>query len=261
MIADLQRSHVALAAAQDEAVRHARLVAIGEMSAAVAHEIRNPLGALSNCVQMLRESPHRQADDAELLEIVHQETVRLGAIVSDFLAFGRPGTPHLAAVDVQELLEETANLLRRDEHRSAAVTIALRCPPAPLLVRGDRDQLRQVFFNLFMNACAAMGARGGTIEVLVHSLPGAVEITVSDTGPGIAPEALPRVFEPFFTTRSDGTGLGLAIVRRIIESHGGTIEAASPASRGAVFTCVVPAASPDDEPTAKSAKPAVVAHG
>jgi signal transduction histidine kinase len=261
VIEDLRRSHEALAAAQDETVRQARMVAIGELSAAVAHEIRNPLGALSNCVQMLRESPHRQPDDAELLAIVYDETVRLEAIVSDFLAFGRPRPPHLTAVDVQELLQDTANLLRRDEHRSAAVTITLRCPPKPVFVRGDRDQLRQVFLNLFVNACDAMGKSGGTIEAIVGGRPGTVEITVSDSGPGIPAEALARVFEPFFTTRGGGTGLGLAIVWGILEAHRGTVTVASPPQRGAVFTCVLPAALPDDESRLKAAKPAVVAHG
>jgi signal transduction histidine kinase len=261
MIEDLRRSHEALTVAHDDAVQRARMVAIGELAAAVAHEIRNPLGALSNCVQMLRESPRRHPDDAELLEIVHEETVRLGAIVSDFLALGRPRPPHLVAVDVHELLQDTANLLRRDEERSARVTVVLQCPPTPLFVRGDRDQLCQVLLNLFVNACHAMGPEGGTIEAGAERRAGAIAISVRDSGPGVPAEALAQIFEPFFTTRSDGTGLGLAIVRGIVDAHGGTIEVTSPAGQGATFTCILPSALPDDEVNVRSTKPAVIAHG
>jgi signal transduction histidine kinase len=247
VIEDLRRSHEALAAAQDEVVRQARMVAIGELAAAVAHEIRNPLGAVSNCVQMLRDSPNLQADDMELIEIVSQETTRLAAIVSDFLAFGRPRPPHLVPLDLQGLLDETAELIQRDPGRSALVKVTLNCPPLPLIVRGDRDQLRQVFLNLLVNACDAMGSAGGAVDVTAVARGDAVEVRVSDTGPGISPEALGRIFEPFFTTRPEGTGLGLAIVRRIVESHGGTISASSPAGSGAVFICVLPTIAPGED--------------
>ena len=249
LITDLRQSNDALAAAQDEVVRQARLAAIGELAAAVAHEIRNPLGAVSNCVQMLRDSPHLQAEDVELLEIVSQETTRLAAIVSDFLAFGRPRPPELAPLELQGLLEETQELLQRDPGRTARVRVNLHCPAAPLVVKGDADQLRQVFLNLLVNACDAMAPTGGAVEVIAEALRDRIRVSVADTGPGIPPQALARIFEPFFTTRPHGTGLGLAIVRRILESHGGTIAVASPAGSGAVFTCLLPAVSPDDATT------------
>jgi signal transduction histidine kinase len=239
MIAELRESHAALAAAQDAAVRHARLVAIGELSAAVAHEIRNPLGAVSNCVQLLRASPHRRPDDAELLEIVWQETDRLAHIVSDFLAFGRPRPPQLGYVDIHELVQETADFFRRDE-RSALVGIVIDSAATALSVRADRDQLRQVFLNLLVNACEAMPNGSGTITVAAVAARDRVDITVSDSGPGIPSELQARIFEPLFTTKPTGSGLGLAIARRIVEAHGGTLTVSSTPGWGASFTCRLP---------------------
>ena len=261
VINDLRQSNEALAAAQDEVVRQARLAAIGELAAAVAHEIRNPLGAVSNCVQMLRDSPNLQPDDIELLEIVSQETTRLAAIVSDFLAFGRPRPPDLAPLEVQGLLEETIELLQRDAARTAGVTVTLHCPPSPLVVRGDADQLRQVFLNLLVNACDAMRPRGGSLEVRAELRREGVVVSVADTGPGIPPQALERIFEPFFTTRPHGTGLGLAIARRIVESHRGTLDVASPPGGGALFTCLLPAASPGETPRNVPTAPVSLARG
>jgi len=235
---DLKHSHADLVAAQEQIVRKTRMAAMGEIAAAVAHEARNPLGALSNCVQLLRDNPHLAGEDAELLEIVHTESQRLNEIVSDFLAFGRPRPPHLEQVDVAEVIEATLALLRRDGRCPAAISFATKFDPDLPLVRADRDQLRQVFWNLFLNAAQAMGERG-ELRIETRSEGGRARISVQDTGLGIPSSALPRIFEPFYTTRPAGTGLGLAIVRRIVEEHGGEIRAESEPDLGACFTLLL----------------------
>ena len=231
---DLRQSHEDLLNAQAELVWKTRMAAMGEIAAAVAHEARNPLGALSNCIQLLRANPDITGEDAELLTIMQNESKRLNEIVSDFLAFGRPRAPRFAPVDLHELIDETWTLLQRDD----------RCPPSVAFARGydaaldavtaDRDQLRQVFWNLFLNAVQAMRDEG-TLTVETRRTEGGAEIRVRDTGPGISPAVLPRVFEPFVTTKAGGTGLGLAIVRRIIEDHGGRITVEAHEGEGTCF--------------------------
>jgi signal transduction histidine kinase len=238
---DLKHSHADLMAAQEQLIWKTRMAAMGEIAAAVAHEARNPLGALSNCVQLLRGNPNITGEDAELLEIVHTESQRLNEIISDFLAFGRPRPPQFEAVDVHEVVDSTLALLRRDGRCPPSIVFVTKFDPASSAVRADRDQLRQVFWNLFLNAVQAMGEQG-ELRVDTQSEGSAVQISVQDTGPGISPETLGRLFEPFYTTRAGGTGLGLAIVRRILEEHNGEIRVDSEPDVGACFTLTLPAA-------------------
>lgn len=237
---DLRRSHEQLLAAQTEMVGKTRMAAIGEIAAAVAHETRNPLGALSNCVQLLRRNPNITGEDAELLEIVHTESQRLNEIVSDFLAFGRPRPAQFEAVDVHEVLETTLAMLRRDARCPSSIVFVTKFDRALPAVRADRDHLRQVFWNLFLNAVQAMGQQG-ELRAETRTEGSSVQISVQDTGPGISPSALGRLFEPFYTTRAGGTGLGLAIVRRIVDDHGGDIRVDSEPDQGACFTLTLPA--------------------
>jgi signal transduction histidine kinase len=219
---DLRESHRDLMNAQTELVRQTRMAAMGEIAAAVAHEARNPLGALSNCIQLLRGNPDITGEDAELLTIMQSESKRLNDIVSDFLAFGRPRAPRFAPVDLHELINETWSLLQRDDRCSDTIGFERRFDLELGDISADRDQLRQVFWNLFLNAVQAMRDEGA-LTVETRRTEGLVEVHVRDTGPGIPAGVLPRVFEPFVTTKAGGTGLGLAIVRRIVEDHGGRI--------------------------------------
>ena len=236
---DLRQSHHELVSAQEELVRNTRLAAMGEIAAAVAHEARNPLGALSNCVQLLRGNPHITGEDAELLTIMQSESNRLNDIVSDFLAFGRPRAPRLAPVDLPELVEATWTLIQRDERCPASIRFERRFDETCTWVTADHDQLRQVFWNLLLNAVQAM-REGGTLSVETGRVGRDVEVRVRDTGPGIPPGILPRVFEPFVTSKSGGTGLGLAIVRRIIEDHGGRIGVRAHDGAGTCFVLSLP---------------------
>jgi len=232
---DLRRAHEEVLAAQAEVVQKTRMAAMGEIAAAVAHETRNPLGALSNCVQMLRMNPHVTGEDAELLDIMQAETERLNKIVSDFLAFGRPRPPQFQEVDLHEVIDETLAMLQRDQQCSPSIVFLRAFESRLPRIRGDRDQLREVFWNLFLNAVQAMGAQG-TLGVETRRPDSRVEVRVRDTGPGVSSAALPRLFEPFFTTKPGGTGLGLPIVRRIVEEHGGRISLANPEGTG---TCIL----------------------
>lgn len=236
---DLQRSHQELLAAQDELVRKARMAAIGEIAAAVAHETRNPLGALSNSVQLLRKNPHITGEDAELLEVIETESKRLNEIVSDFLAFGRPRPPHFQVVDVHGLIDEIIGLLQRDDRCSPSIAFVRVFDPALPKPRADRHQLRQVFWNLLLNAVQAIGERGA-LRVETRSLRGRVEILVRDTGPGIPASLLPKIFEPLYSTKASGSGLGLPIVRRIVEEHRGRITVDSHEGGGTCFALSLP---------------------
>jgi signal transduction histidine kinase/HAMP domain-containing protein len=231
---DLRQSHQELVNAQAELVRKTRMAAMGEIAAAVAHEARNPLGALSNCVQLLRSNPDITGEDAELLTIMQSESKRLNDIVSDFLAFGRPRPPHFAPVDLHELIDATWALLQRDDRCPDSIGFERRFDPTLTSLMADHDQLRQVFWNLLLNAVQAMRL-GGTLSVETRRVERHVEVRVQDTGPGIPAGILARVFEPFVTSKSGGTGLGLAIVRRIIEDHGGRITVSAHDGAGTCF--------------------------
>lgn len=236
---DLQHSHQELLSAQVEVVRKTRMAAMGEIAAAVAHEIRNPLGAIHSCVEVLQMNPDISGEDAEHLEVIRVETRQLNEIVSQFLAFGRPRPPQFEGVDLQELIDETFAVLRRDDRCSPSIVLRRQFDPSLQEVWADRDQLRQVFWNLFLNAVQAMKEKG---ELLVetHRLGGSVQVLVRNTGPAIPATVLPNIFEPFFTTKSDGTGLGLAIVRRIVEEHGGQIAVDSHPGEGTCFVLSLP---------------------
>src|SRR6266536_931469 len=231
---DLRESHEELVSAQAELVRQTRMAAMGEIAAAVAHEARNPLGALTNCLQLLRDNPALTGEDAELLAIMQSECKRLNDIVSDFLSFGRPRAPRLAAVDLHELIDVTWGLLQKDDRCPPTIIWERRFDAALTPVMADRDQLRQVFWNLFLNAVQAM-RDGGVLAVETWATGRQVEVRVCDTGPGIPEAVLARVFEPFVTTKSGGTGLGLAIVRRIVDDHGGRVTVGTREGMGTCF--------------------------
>jgi signal transduction histidine kinase len=220
MAESLEARIAELKGAQDEVVRKTRLAAIGEIAAVMAHETRNPLGAVSNCVQILRKHARLSPEDAEVLDIIKGETDRLTAIVSDFLSYGRPRAPVFQAVDVDDCIDGVLRLLQRDERCTPGIKVERDLAVSPALVRADPSQLRQVFWNVFQNAVQAMGD-AGVLTVATRREDGFVRVTVRDTGRGIPESEMSRVFEPFQTGRAGGMGLGLAIVRRIVDDHGG----------------------------------------
>jgi two-component system sensor histidine kinase PilS (NtrC family) len=216
-----------------------RLAGVGELAASIAHEIRNPLAAISGSVELLRGG-RAEADRERLMGIVLREIGRLDALIRDFLQYARPAPPKLAPVALPALLEEVAQMLATAVPPGAE--LELEADPLACAL-ADATQLRQVLWNLARNACDALegpgvirlsAARVGSPQ---GRAPGdrkrpreeaaAVEIVVSDTGRGIPLADLERIFDPFYTTKPDGTGLGLPTVHRIVESHGGTLEVES----------------------------------
>jgi signal transduction histidine kinase len=193
-------------------------------------------------LQRLRAEFAPAPDDeyARFVDLMQGEVTRLNAIVEEFLALARPLPLSPAPVAVGALLEELAARVE-SQARAASIAVRVSVPePAPVVV-ADRRHLEQVLLNLVLNALQAMSP-GGTVTMEARTARDRVEIAVADTGPGIPPEALPRIFDPYFTTRPAGLGLGLTIARRIVEAHGGSLDVASPPGQGARFSVRLPAA-------------------
>jgi two-component system sensor histidine kinase PilS (NtrC family) len=224
----------------EEQLRRAdRLAVVGQLAASIAHEIRNPLAAISGSIQVLQEEMQPHGQSRQLLDIILREADRLKLITGQFLDFVRPRTPLRKECELVTCLEETVLLLRQGERTGAEVVVGFAPSEAPVVVAADEDQLRQVFWNISLNAVQAM-PEGGTLRIELRDHPGdpeaaAVAVEFSDTGGGIRPEDLDRIFEPFFTTKESGTGLGLSIARRVVEELGGRIEVENRPGEGATF--------------------------
>jgi signal transduction histidine kinase len=235
-----------------------RLAALGEMAAGLAHEIRNPLGAIKGAAQYL-DPAGMQAGDAEILDIIVEEVNRLDGVVAQFLAYSRPpgpGNAKFQLTDVNEVLWKTMKLIENDLPKNVALELDLT--PGLPSINADAEQLKQVFINLALNAMQAM-PDGGRLMVrtrrphtpvelgLSESTPrysaDQIEVRFADTGAGIPEDALDRIFIPFYTTKSKGTGLGLAITQRIVKGHGGTIEVQSRIGEGSEFILRFPSAA------------------
>jgi two-component system sensor histidine kinase PilS (NtrC family) len=214
-----------------------RLAALGELSARMAHEIRNPLAALCGSVQLLSSNADVTAHDARLLAIVTRETERLDALISEFLMYARPASPHPVLIPVHAYIEEEILFLAHDP-LFANITLTNQVPPSAEITM-DPDQFHQVIINLMQNAADAM-PEGGEIRIQFSATANRVSISISDTGSGIAREAARHLFEPFWTSKPSGTGLGLAISYRIVEAHGGVLSVETPAEGGSRFVITLP---------------------
>ena len=223
-----------------EMERTERLSALGNMAAAVAHEIKNPLNAVSMGLQRLRAefAPPDAGEYRRFVDLLQGEVRRLDRIVEEFLSLARPLALTPGPVRVAELLEEVDSLVE-GQARGTGVRVVREVDAGATTVRADRDRLKQVLLNLALNALQAM-PDGGELALRATASARTVTLGVSDTGAGIAPELLPRIFEPYVTTKAQGLGLGLAIARRIVEAHGGRIEAASAPGRGSIFRVSLP---------------------
>jgi len=225
-----------------------RLAAVGNLAAGVAHEIRNPLNAISIGLQRLRREfvpagTEIRAEYESFLEILRGEVGRLNEIVGQFLSLARPARLVLTEEPLEPLLRDMATLL---ESQAAAqhVRIVQQLALDGATVRMDKQQLTQAFMNLVLNALQAMPGGGAmTIQASLPSSGPTARVTVSDTGPGIPAEHLDRIFEPYFTTKQGGTGLGLALARKIVEEHQGTIRVENGPGGGATFIVTLPVAA------------------
>lgn len=239
-----QRRYLRGVRALEEEVRlRERLASLGNLAAGVAHEVRNPLNAISVGIQRLRRElpPAGAGERAEFdrfTEVMQGEVLRLNGIVERFLQLARPAPVHPKACDVASLI---ADLLALMGPEAAGRNITVRpVIPGPLPARVDPDQVTQVLHNLIANACQAM-PDGGEVTVEAKAGEGGILISVTDGGEGIPAADLGKIFEPYFTTRARGTGLGLAIAHRIVEDHGGRIEVESRVGVGSTFRVRLPA--------------------
>ncbi|MBI3006891.1 MAG: hypothetical protein HYY53_01080 [candidate division NC10 bacterium] len=231
---------------REVAERSQRLASLGDLAAGVAHEIRNPLNAIGVGLQRLRREFGSGAGGEEyqrFLALMEGEVKRLDRIVSEFLGLARPLALAPAQCDLAALLREVAALTAEEAGRRR-VEVEVNAAPALRAIQVDGDRLRQALLNLIRNAYEAM-PRGGRLTLAARPamLPGGaagLEVSVTDTGEGVPPERLPRIFDPYFTTRPGGTGLGLAIAHRIVEAHGGRIAVASTVGRGSTFRILLP---------------------
>ncbi len=226
---------------EQQVQRVERLAAMGTMAAGAAHEIRNPLAAIRGFMQLLAARQTPGSPDAEYTHIILSEIGRIETIVRDLLLLARPGEPQRAPVSLTALLDEVLLLLEADFSQQR-IEVVRDYRPDQTCVLADAKLLKQVVHNLLRNAAEAMDGQGGCITVTVGRGTHQVWFRVQDTGAGIAPADLPKLFTPFFTTKESGTGLGLAICYSIIEAHGGKIEVASGAGEGAAFSVWLPPA-------------------
>jgi len=217
-----------------------RLATAGELAAGMAHEIRNPLAAIVNATALLTDEAGLTPDErATTLAAIRTEARRLNRILSDFLRFARPREAHRASGDIREVVQHVGALIRDDRSRASRVDVRVAVDPAVPRFAFDRDQVIQVLWNVALNGVEAMNGRG-RLSLEVARQNGDVALAVSDTGPGIPRDRLPRVFEPFYSGKPNGSGLGLTIAERIVVAHGGRIEIDSEPGRGTRVTLLFP---------------------
>ncbi|MEI6645603.1 MAG: ATP-binding protein [bacterium] len=221
-----------------------RINAIKNLAAGLAHEIGNPLNALNIHLQLLSRELCEVKDEAvrkslqELTDVARSEIARLDTINTQFLGAIRPSKPVLMPESPSEVLEETLKILK-SEFKNRAITVSVDIPEVVPSVRLDRQQIKQVFFNLIKNALEAM-SDGGSLRIVFSVGDAFVDISFIDSGIGILQEDLGSIFEPYHTTKKKGSGLGLMIVQRIVEDHNGEIEVASKSGQGACFKIRLP---------------------
>jgi len=232
----------AIAATRARLVQSEKLAALGQLAAAVAHEVRNPLAVIRSAAQGLAEAmPAGDAEARRAYSFITAEIDRLGSVVGSLLAFARPLRVEPQATAVHDLFDR-ALLLAREELEGKALQVRRQEPAGLPAVRADGDLICQVLLGLLSNAAEAAPS-GSELALAARADDGVVELAVADAGPGVPPELRGRIFEPFFTTRTRGTGLGLAVARQIVEAHGGRIEVGEGPGGGARFTVRLPAAA------------------
>ncbi len=229
-----------LARAEERAAEAERLAGLGRLAAGLAHEIRNPLGGISGSIELLRTSPQLSDEDRALCDIVHREAERLNDLVGDMLNLARPQPPTITRVDAAQIAAEVVALAAKSG-RGEDVDVRY-VGPSSADINADAAQLRQVRWNLIRNAVQASNP-SDEVLVEIEEDPSSVCLRVVDHGPGIAPESVDKIFDAFYTTRSQGTGVGLAVVKHIIDAHGWKVSVRSAdadANPGAAFSVVIP---------------------
>jgi two-component system sensor histidine kinase PilS (NtrC family) len=232
-----------------EVKRMEDLAMLGELAAGIAHEIRNPLASISGSIQVLDDGLSKEDApiNKRLMEISLREISRLDHLVNDFLQFARPQKIEIEEFDLNQLIMDTLYIFQNSQNWSQDLDVETKFF-SPLRIKSDQQQLKQVCWNIFLNACEAM-PKGGSICVSTDKITGfngsdermeSVMVRVEDNGPGIDPKVIRDMFNPFSTTKKDGSGLGLAIVKRIVEGLGGKVSGQNFPNGGAAITIILP---------------------
>ncbi len=211
---------------------------LGELATGLAHEIRNPLAGIAGVIEIISRDLPATSPARSVVKDVRQEIARINQIVSDLLQTARPHPPRVRKSDLNTTVEH-AVMLGRQQALTNSIEITLQKDPSLPEVEHDSDQVHQVLLNLLLNALQAID-HNGKVSVTVKSRGGFALVEVTDNGRGIAPQQLPHIFRPFFTTKGEGTGLGLSLARRIVEDHQGRIDVVSTLGKGTTFTVVLP---------------------
>jgi signal transduction histidine kinase len=227
-----------------EIQRSEQLAAVGELSASIAHEVRNPLAGMKGALEVLRTELSVKPSNLEIVDELLAQIARLENLVRDLLTFARPSAIAVQGFDLHDMLDRLIKMYK-DEAEAAKITIHRVYGPGTGRMSADPQQMEQVFFNLIHNAIQAM-EHGGTLTVATQATRAATVISFRDTGKGVPEDDLGRIFQPFFTTKHRGSGLGLPIVKKIIEAHGGFIEVDSTQGEGTAATISLPCTEEDD---------------
>jgi hypothetical protein len=251
-LAALRRSQAELEAFyRERMVRADRFATVGEMATGLAHEIKNPLAGLSGALELLAEDLSSNPRQADVVGEMRHQVARLTNTMESLLSFARPPKAKLRNTDLNATLEKVLFLVRQ-QRRLAAVHVEAELGEIPHVL-ADPHQLEQVFLNICLNACQAMGPAGGRLVVRSREVEGRVTVDVEDTGPGIPENVRPNLFKPFFTTKREGNGLGLAISARIVAEHGGNIGYRCPPGGGTIFTVTLQPARGVERPAEATA--------
>jgi len=221
-----------------EMARAEHLATLGELAAGLAHEIRNPLAGIAGVVDIMGKELPANSPSRGVIGEVHREILHIQAILNDLLSYARPRPPDFHPANLNATVEQ-AVMLARQQVLTKPIQILFEPNPALSLVEHDPTLIQQVILNLELNGIQAISG-AGQVRITLKEEPGFVAIQVSDTGKGISAEALPRIFKPFFTTRTEGTGLGLSLANSIVQSHQGRIEVSSTLGKGTQFRIWLP---------------------
>jgi signal transduction histidine kinase len=234
-----QRTH------ESEMLQAEHLATMGELAAGVAHEIRNPLAGIAGAIEIISKDFPQDHPDREILDDLRQEVRRIEKVLNDLLAYARPKPPQFGLAELKEVVARTLQLARQ-QTGAKRVEFSIQIPADLPPFRMDAEQLHQVLLNLVLNGIQAIEREGRvTIAARVNKSTAPnqddlVEISIADTGAGISPEQIERIFRPFYTTKRRGTGLGLSLCRRIVQQHGGSLSVESEISKGSRFILSLP---------------------
>jgi two-component system, NtrC family, sensor histidine kinase HydH len=223
---------------REELNRARHLSSLGEMTAAISHEIRNPLGIIRSSAALLKKKVAALDPDNTFADVIVEETGRLNAIITDFLNFARPQTPDLKPCRIEQVLEKNLTFLK-PQIKGKGFRVSLDIAGGLPEVLADADMLYQAFLNILINAMQAM-PDGGEVRIQLRRRKDELNIVFEDDGEGVSPERLEHIWDPFFTTKDQGTGLGLGIIKTIIEAHGGRVNIENRPQRGARLMAVLP---------------------